>query len=301
MKLREIMKLTGIRVEAQAVDFGSMSVDCVRRLRGVVDASVPNHQLLIIGDGAEQRFVQQMPCDVFDDSSVSGEDVLCVDDTIFLGRRVDVPQANGVIVRGRQQVSVQVRIPRQTVAFLLVAAKTQVWVAFARRLGLARMLGVVKDENVGRWSLGGDDAWVLWHVASTVDFSFVVDLNFDFNFTGDGPKAPKLALFVVVVAGVELEVFVGQLNAGDKQMVLFVGRVSAENQAVDGIVLAFGTSHVGQPLSGERWPLESVRHDQVVEERSVLLPDFVFLVDDSLLDGIVVEGFSWGIRKSTFY
>lgn len=163
------------------------------------------------------------------------------------------------------------------------------------------MLRVVKNEDIGRRSLGSDDARILRHVASTVDLSFVVNLYFDFNFARDGSEAAKFALLVVVVAGVELKVFVGQLDAGDEQMVLFVGRVSAENQAVDCVVLAFGTSNVRQPLCGKRWPFESMSHDEVIEERSVLLPDFILLVDNSLFDGIVVEGFSWGIKKRTFY
>ena len=50
------------------------------------------------------------------------ENGLGVDDLV-LGGGVDVPQADGVVVGGRQQVAVEVGVPRQTVALLLVTAQ----------------------------------------------------------------------------------------------------------------------------------------------------------------------------------
>lgn len=40
---------------------------------------------------------------------------------VFFGGGVDVPQADGVVVAGGQEVAVQVRVPRETVALLLVS------------------------------------------------------------------------------------------------------------------------------------------------------------------------------------
>ena len=53
------------------------------------------------------------------------------------------------------------------------------------------------------------------------------------------------------------------------------------------VVLALGASDVGQPLRGQAGPLQGVRHHQVVQERCVLLPDLVLLVDHALLHRLV--------------
>ncbi len=55
------------------------------------------------------------------------------------------------------------------------------------------------------------------------------------------------------------------------------------------IVLSLGLGDVGQPLSSQTGPLESMCHDQVIEERSVLFPDLVLLVDDSLLNCLIID------------
>ena len=61
----------GIRVEGEAVDFGRVGVDDVRGFVRVVGSRVPNHQLLVIGHGTEQRFVQQMPGNIFNNGRVT--------------------------------------------------------------------------------------------------------------------------------------------------------------------------------------------------------------------------------------
>ena len=52
---------------------------------------------------------------------------------VFLGRAVDVPEADGVVVGGGEEVPVQVGVPAQSVALLLVAAQPQVGVALQHR------------------------------------------------------------------------------------------------------------------------------------------------------------------------
>jgi hypothetical protein len=42
---------------------------------------------------------------------------------------------------------------------------------------------------------------------------------------------------------------------------------------------------IGQPLSGERRPLQGSAVNDIVKEDGILLPDFVFFVDDFVLDG----------------
>ena len=81
----------GIRVEGEAVDFGRVGVDDVRGFVRVVGSRVPNHELLVVGHGTEQRFVQQMPRHVLDDGRVSVVDGQSVENAIVSRSSVDVP------------------------------------------------------------------------------------------------------------------------------------------------------------------------------------------------------------------
>ena len=65
-------------------------------------------------------------------------------------------------------MAVQVGVPAQAVALLLVAAQPQVRVADAQWVRLARVLAVVEDEDVGEGRLGGDHTRILWHEARAV-------------------------------------------------------------------------------------------------------------------------------------
>ena len=55
--------------------------------------------------------MEQMPGHVLDDSSVPCEDRLRVDYLVLLGSGVDVPQADRVVIAGREQVPVEVWVP----------------------------------------------------------------------------------------------------------------------------------------------------------------------------------------------
>ena len=94
-------------------------------------------------------------------------------------------------------MAVQVGVPGEAVAFLLVTSQLQVWVTFPAGVGLAGVLGVVEHQHVGAGGLGGDDAGVLRHVPGPVDLSLVVDLDLDLNLTGHGAKPSELSLLVV--------------------------------------------------------------------------------------------------------
>ena len=95
-------------------------------------ARVPDHELLVVGHGAEEGLVQQVPGNILNDGRVAGEDGLGVDHLVLLGRAVDVPEADGVVVGGGEEVAVQVGVPAQAVALLLVAAQAQVGVALKK-------------------------------------------------------------------------------------------------------------------------------------------------------------------------
>lgn len=43
------------------------------------------------------------------------------------------------------------------------------------------VFGVIKDQHITGWSLGGNDAGVLRHVAGPVHFSFMVNLDLNLN------------------------------------------------------------------------------------------------------------------------
>jgi len=117
-----------------------------------------------------------------------------------------------VVIAGREQMAVQVGVPGKSVALLLVTPQTKIRNADPVRVGLGGVLGVVEDQDVAAWGLGGDDARILRHVSSAVDFAFVVDLDLDLNLAGHAAEAAELALLVVVVGRVELGILVGQLN-----------------------------------------------------------------------------------------
>ena len=127
---------------------------------------------------------------------------------VFFGGSINVPQADSVVIAGRQEVAVQVRVPGETVAFLLVTPKTEIGYANSVGIGFRRVLRVVKDEYIAAGGLGGDDARVLRHVAGSVHLPLVIDLDFDLNFSGDTSKSPKLSLLVVVVGCVKLGILV---------------------------------------------------------------------------------------------
>lgn len=54
------------------------------------------------------------------------------------------------------------------------------------------VFGVVKHQHVRGGGLGGDDAVVLWHVSGSVHFSFMIDLNLNFDLSAYRPKPSKL-------------------------------------------------------------------------------------------------------------
>ena len=61
-----------------------MSINCVAGLIGHSAPSVPDHELVVVADAAEQRLVQQVPSDVLHNGSVTGEDGFGVDDFVLL-------------------------------------------------------------------------------------------------------------------------------------------------------------------------------------------------------------------------
>lgn len=50
---------------------------------------------------------------------------------------------------------------------------------------------VIKDQHITRRGLGGNDAGILWHVASSVHFSLMVDFDLNLDLPTHRPKASK--------------------------------------------------------------------------------------------------------------
>ena len=141
---------------------------------------VPDHQLLVVSHGPKQGLVQQMPGHILHHCSVPSEDGLSVNDLVLFRSGIDVPQTDGVVIRGGEQVAVEVGVPGETVALLLVAPELEVWVtlacdwsvskildcdwSLAAGVGLAGVLRVVEHQDIGAGGLGGDHAGVLGHV-----------------------------------------------------------------------------------------------------------------------------------------
>lgn len=127
-------------------------------------------------------------------------------------------------------MSIQVGVPGEAIALLLVTSQPQVRLALATWVRLAWVFGVVKHEHIAAGRLGGNDARVLRHVPGPVHLSLVVDLDLDLDLARDGAKPTKLALLVVVMGRVELGILVGQLHTGNQQVVLLVTRVRSKDQ-----------------------------------------------------------------------
>lgn len=85
-------------IEREAVDLGCVGVNSVRWFARVVAPCVPNHQLLVVRHRAKEALVQQMPGDILNHGRVACENGLGIDDAVFFGSGVDVPQANRVVV-----------------------------------------------------------------------------------------------------------------------------------------------------------------------------------------------------------
>ena len=151
----------------------------------------------------------------------------------------------------------------------------------------AGMFGVVEDQNIAWRSFSCDNTRILGHVSCSVNLPLVVDFYLNLDFATHWPKAPEFSLFVVIMWSIELGIFVGQLDTSNQKVILFIRGVSTKNKSVNGIILPFGFCDVRKPLCSQRWPFQSMGHHQVVQKWCILLPYFILLVDDALLNCIV--------------
>lgn len=128
-----------------------------------------------------------------------------------------------MVIRSAEQAAAEVWVPGEAIALLLVSSQTQIGGAFSRRIfsinkinvtktcaettllktlqkmrfvckptRLWGVLCVIKDQHVAGGGLGGNDARILRHVAGSVNFSLVVDLDLNFYLPTYRPKASEL-------------------------------------------------------------------------------------------------------------
>lgn len=103
--------------------------------------------------------------------------------------------------------------------------------------------------------------------------------NLGLHLAVSATEAAEIGAVVVVMAGVVLGIFQGELDLSEHEVIgLVLGGVGPENHFLDGVVFAGRLFAVGKPFDGEGRPFESVGDDEIVEERCVLFPDLVFFV-----------------------
>lgn len=125
------------------------------------------------------------------------------------------------------------------------------------------------------------------------------------------------SFLAVIVWSIKLRIIIRQLNAGNYKVILLIRSMGPQNQPVHTVVLSLWSvdishdiyisatvsccdlepekvlhnSHlpgdIWEPLSSEAWPLQSMGHDQIIEERGVLLPNLILLVDHPFLHSVI--------------
>jgi len=56
---------------------------------------------------------------------MASKDCFCINDAIFFWGGINVPQTNGMIIRSTEQITIQIWIPRKTIAFFLMTSKPE--------------------------------------------------------------------------------------------------------------------------------------------------------------------------------
>ena len=148
----------------------------------------------------------------------------------------------------------------------------------------------VENQNVAAHGLGGNDELVVGHKPCAVHLAVVINLDDNLDVPNAllpqaEASAAAFGLAVLELAGINLAVGEWEFQFCDHQMVLLaVGGVGAEQQSLLGYFrIVVDNDFVRPPLARQTRPFQSVRHDQIIQEGSVLLPDLVLIVDESLL------------------
>lgn len=128
------------------------------------------------------------------------------------------------------------------------------------------MLGVIKNQYIGRWSFSSNHTGILWHVTSPVNFTyyqyeklsshwfktvtnepitlltFMVNFDFNLNFSRNRTKATKISLFAFIMSCIVSSIFIWKLNRCNKQMILLIRCMSSKNKTMNRIIFPFRTA-----------------------------------------------------------
>ena len=147
------------------------------------------------------------------------------------------------------------------------------------------MLAIIEDINLSTNGLGGNDEGVLGHVASPVNLTLMVDLLDDLDLAIGTAKATNVRAVIIIVAGIILSIIKRELDLRQHEVIGLIFRsVGAQDDLLEGLVFARWFVAVRKPLHSERRPLEGMHNDQIIQERTVLLPYLVLFIYQSFLN-----------------
>ena len=289
----------GAQVEGDAVDVVGMRVFHDARGLGIRGLpQVENLQCAVVRHCRQHPGEFVVELDAVDGGVMVRECALRFD--LLLAARVllDVPDLDGLVVGAGRDLPFHIRVPVQGEALFCVAFELYVWRHGA--CGLGGVLCAVEDQRAAVWRHGRNQVRVLRHVPCFVHLAGMINLlrNRELHLRLVlPPVAPQFPTLLIVV-------LLGQLDLRNTDMRNLEGvgraavfiRVRAEEKAVDGAVFAGRALDVGEPLRCQGRPVERAGQHDVVEERGMLFPDFVLLVDDLLAHDGAVSAFDGGGR-----
>jgi len=193
------------------------------------------------------------------------------------------PIANRGIIGSAQEMTLEEVVPRQTITLLGVTSETKI------RLGLScsrggGVFGVVKEMDLTRYRLGGNQTRVLGHVLGSIHLSFMAYALYNADLALKSPKASKLSLFFLILANIQACVFCWHFDSGNQQVVGLCSRgVCSQNHPMRPRLVFLAQFDIWKPLNCKRWPFKCMGHYHVIKEGSIFLPDLVFFIDNFLL------------------
>lgn len=109
-----------------------------------------------------------VPSYVFNGRLVNLIDVLRSNRREELSSALDIPKANPLVVRPRDNKPGNLRVPAETVPFLIVPSESELRLAHVFVFWSCWVLLVIEDQNISAYCLGGDYVVLLRHVPYSV-------------------------------------------------------------------------------------------------------------------------------------
>lgn len=144
-----------------------------------------------------------MPGNILNNGMVPREYCHCVETTAVKGRPRDVPEADGLIIGSREEMSIVGCIPGEAVALLLVTFEANIRLTATLRGCSYRVIRVIKYQHITTWCFRGDYVGILWHVSGTVNLALVVNFHGDFKLARWKVEATEISSLAFVCACIE--------------------------------------------------------------------------------------------------